>query len=118
MTEQRSPTFAQGVLVGFGGTLVLALFMLADAYADYAQLYRDIGGTSVRLSALTRLTLTPEWLWGVPALGAAAVAYLVIRRPRSAVVYACVAGLLLVATVMTWYYPRASILALADGISE
>lgn len=117
MTEQRPPTFAQGVLAGFGGALVLALFVLAYEYEDYARMYRDIGGINVRLPALTKLTLSPIWLWGVPALGAAAVGYLVIRRPRSGVLYACVAGLLVVATAMTWYYPRAPIMALAGNIS-
>lgn len=118
MTEQRSPTFVQGVLAGFGGALVLALFVLASEYEGYAGMYRDIGGANLHLPALTRLTLSPVWLWGVPTLGAAGVAYLVIRRPRSAVVYACVAGLLVVATLMTWYFPRAPIMALAGNISE
>lgn len=118
MTEERSPTFVQGVLAGFGGALVLAMFVLAYEYKGYTQMYRDIGGATVHLPALTKLTLSPVWLWGVPALGAAAVAHLVIRRPRSGVLYACVAGLLVVATVMTWYYPRAPIMALAGSISE
>jgi len=108
------PGFRHGVIVGFGGFLVLVQLGLASELVNARDMYRDIG--HVEVSALTRLTLHAAWLWGMPLVGAAALIALLVRRPRSLAIYIAVATALAVVTAMTWYFPRAPIFALAGNI--
>lgn len=114
MTEPRPASFVHGVLAGFGGVLVLIQLVLANDLRGVEGMYREFG--DIHISALTKLTLSPAWLWGMPLVGAAAIVGLLIRRPRSLVLYVALAAVLAAATIMTWYYPRAPIYALAGNI--
>ena len=115
MSAQSGPTFKHGVFAGFAGFIVLVQLSFALEYSDFAAMYRDIG--NVHLPLLTRVTIHPAWMWGAPLVGVAAVATLLIKRPRSLVPYVAVAVAVLLAAAASYYYPRAPIYALAGNIS-
>lgn len=117
-TDPR-PGFWHGVFAGFAGFVVLVQLALAVELGDIAAMYRDFAGvdTNAGLPLLTRITIHPAWMWGVPLVGIAALATLLVRRPRSIAIYVAVAALLLVAAGATYYFPRAPIYALADNIA-
>jgi hypothetical protein len=115
VTGDRSPGFLHGVFAGFAGFVVLVHLLLAAELADLAGMYRDFGDVQLPLSA--RITLHPAWLWGAPLLSVAAVAALLVKRPRAIAVYVVVAVVLAVAAIATYYFPRAPLFALAGNIS-
>ena len=116
MTERPSPGFIHGVFAGFAGVLVLVQLALASAFPDMRGLYRDIS-PDLHLPLLTRITIHPAWIWGTPALGAIAVAWLLVARPRSMVGYVLVAVALAAVAFVTYWFPRAPIFELSGNIS-
>jgi hypothetical protein len=115
MTEPARAGFGHGVFAGFCGFIVLVQLAFASQLGDISGIYRDFG--DVKLSLLTRITIHPAWLWGTPLLGAAVVAALLVKRPRSYRVYAAAALVLVAVAALTYWYPRAPIYALAGNIS-
>jgi hypothetical protein len=110
----EKPTFTHGAFAGFAGFVVLIQLALALELAEMKAMYRDFAATA--LPALTRLTIEPLWLWGVPLVGGAAVAGLLIRRPRPLAPYIAVALTLAVLAAATWYFPRVPLFALAGKL--
>jgi hypothetical protein len=111
-----SSRFVHGVAVGVAASAVLAHLWLAVVLADAAKMYRDFADFA--MPPLTRLVTATPWLWGVPAVGAVVVAWLVARRARSLVGYVVVAALLVATLVGTWHFAQAPIAELADNIRE
>lgn len=115
--------FAQGICVGFSVAL-----LLAQAYlVRFGMMLRGMFGFSGRsdfftspgdLPSATRLVLSRAWLFGVPAVGAIAVALLVWRRPRAVWPYLLVMLVLAAAAGGTWYFADAPISELAGTIRE
>jgi hypothetical protein len=116
MSERGQPGFFHGVFAGFTGFVVLAQLVLVAAFPDMQAMYRDLS-PDIRLPLLTRITIHPAWTWGTPLLGAAAVAWLVVARPRSIALYVVVAVAMTGVAVMTYWFPRAPIYELAGNIS-
>jgi hypothetical protein len=115
MTDHEGPGFWQGVLAGFCGFIVLVQFAFASQLGDLASMYRELG--KVELPLLTRITIHPAWMWGTPLLGLVALAFLLVKRPRSYTLYIIVSVVLVVIGAVTYWYPRAPIYALAGNIS-
>jgi hypothetical protein len=115
MTDRPPPGFVHGVFAGFAGFVVLVQAALVVAFPDMRALYRDMGA-DIRLPLLTRITIHPAWTWGTPLVGAAAVTWLLIARPRSLSVYGVVAVALAAVALLTYWYPRAPIYELAGNI--
>lgn len=115
MTEVRRAGFWHGVFAGFAGFIVLVQLTFAAELGDIGAMYRDFG--KVELSLLTRITIHPAWMWGAPLVGGAAVAALLVKRPRSLALYIAVTLVILVAAAASYYFPRAPIYALAGNIS-
>lgn len=125
--EVRQPpaAFAQGICIGFATAAVLAAVWLATQLAPMREAHLDMGDgwteyTPLSASQPTRQEwwfLTKWWLWGVPAAGAIAVGFLVLRRPRRLWPYLAVALVLAAAVVGTWWYANAPLRELAGNIS-
>ncbi|HEY5924255.1 MAG TPA: hypothetical protein VIV11_21405 [Kofleriaceae bacterium] len=115
MSDGGDARFWHGVFAGFCGFVVLVQLALASQLADVAAMYRDFG--SVQLPLATRITIHPVWMWGTPLVGVAAVATLLVKRPRSLALYVVVAVVLVAIGGATYWYPRAPIYALAGNIS-
>jgi hypothetical protein len=113
MTDR--PGFGHGVFAGFCGFIVLVQLALASQLADLESMYRDFG--TVKLPLLTRITISPAWMWGTPLLGMGLVAALLVKRPRSYAYYVAAALVLAIVAGVTYWYPRAPIYALAGNIS-
>ena len=113
--ERPAAGFWHGVFAGFCGFVVLVQLAFASRLADYASLYREYG--DVKLPLGTRITLHPAWMWCTPLVGIAAVALLLIKRPRSYVIYIAVALVVTVLAAATYWVPQAPIYALAGNIS-
>lgn len=111
-----APGFWHGVFAGFAGFVVLVQLSLALEFSDYRGMYADFAAPSLPL--LTRITIHPAWLWGVPLLGGAAVAWLLVRRPRSLAPYLVAAIAIGVLAAASYYFPRAPIYALAGHLSD
>jgi len=115
MSDPGKAGFWHGAFAGFCGFVVLLQLGFASQLGDLASMYRDFG--KVALPLATRITIHPAWMWGTPLFGAAAVAALLVRRPRSIAFYVVVAVLLVAILGLTFWYPRAPIYALAGNIS-
>lgn len=113
--DDPKPAFWHGVFAGFCGFIALVQLALASQLHDVAAMYRDFG--NVELPLLTRITTHAAWLWSTPLLAVAAVAALLVKRPRSFVPYVTVAVVLVLVAAVTYWYPRAPIYALAGNIS-
>lgn len=113
--DETKAAFWQGAFAGFCGFLALVQLALASQLHDVAAMYRDFG--NVELPLLTRITTHATWLVGTPLLALAAVAALLVKRPRSFVPHVTVAVVLVVVVAVTYWYPRAPIRALAGNIS-
>jgi hypothetical protein len=112
---REGPGFGHGVFAGFCGFVVLLQLAFASQLSDVAAMYRDFG--DVKLPLLTRITISPVWMYSTPLLGIAVMAALLVKRPRSYAIYAAVALVLVVVAAVTYWYPRAPIYALAGNIS-
>jgi hypothetical protein len=110
-------TFRNGVMTGVAAALVAFNVWLALGLADMSTTLQDFG-TTVPVSMLTRVVISLPWLWGVPALGAALLALVIVKRPRTPGPYAIVMVALLWATAATWHYAQAPMNELANNISE
>jgi hypothetical protein len=115
MSEPPRAGFGHGVFAGFCGFVVLVQLAFASQLADVAEMYRDFG--DVKLPLLTRITISPAWMWGTPLVGIAVVAALLAKRPRSYVPYVVAAVALVIVAAVTYWFPRAPIYALAGNIS-
>jgi len=111
---QDKPGFGHGVFAGFAGLIVLIQLSFALQRPDYAGMYEEFG--NIQLPLLTRITIHPAWIWGAALVGGAAVAGLLVRRPRSLAPYVVVGAIVLVVAAASYYYPRAPIYALAGSI--
>jgi hypothetical protein len=110
---KRPPaTFVHGAFAGVAVAALAAHLWLSMMLAPLRDAYRDMGAASVPF------VLAGWWRWGVPLAGAAGIAALVARRPRSIVPYACVAVVLVAATIATWRIAYAPLDTLAGNISE
>ena len=119
MSEGGAPVsagFWHGVFAGFCGFVVLVQIAFASQLGDVAAMYRDFN-SSVQLPLATRITIHPAWMWGTPLLGVAAVATLLVKRPRRLALYIVTAIILVAIGAATYWYPRAPIYALAGNIS-
>jgi hypothetical protein len=114
MKTSERPTFWDGVFAGFAGFVALVQVVFASQLGEVAAMYREFGGDELPL--LTRVTTHAAWLWGTSLVGVAAVATLLVKRPRSYVPYVVVVIALVVVAAMTYYFPRAPIYALAGNI--
>ena len=113
--EAQPPGFWHGVFAGVAGLIVLVQLTFAVELGDLGAMYRELGDAPLPL--LTRVTIHRAWMWGVPLAGAAAVAALLVRRPRTIGVYVALVGVLLVAVAASYYFPRAPVYALAGNIA-
>lgn len=96
--------FVRGICVGIAGTAVAIHLWLAVQFMDAQLMYADFAAA---LPTTTLVVTSPLWLWGLPALGAVAVAALVHRRPRSLLIHAFIAALLLILAIATWHWTQA-----------
>ena len=93
----------------------------ALVHAWFAVLLAPLQGTYAELADpdsvpwLTTVVIHPAWLWGMPAVAAAIVVALYVKRPRRRGPY--VASALLVATTLaaTWLLSQTPLRALADA---
>lgn len=115
MSDPGKAGFWHGAFAGFCGFVVLLQLVFASRLGDVASMYRDFG--NVQLPLLTRITIHPAWMWGTPLLGIAAVAALLVKRPRAIAFYIVVAVIVVTLAAMTYWYPQAPIYALAGNIS-
>ena len=115
MSAPGKAGFWHGAFAGFCGFVVLVQLVFASRLGDVASMYRDFG--EVPLPLLTRITISPAWMWGTPLLGIAAVAALLVKRPRAIAFYIVVAVVVVTLAAMTYWYPQAPIYALSGNIS-
>jgi hypothetical protein len=115
--EQPVPSFVHGALAGVSAAAVLAHVWLAIQLAPLSDMYKEMGTLppSIRAAAFV---LRASWRWGVPAVGAVALAVLLARRPRALAWYIALAAALLVTAVATWHFAHAPIYELAGTISD
>ena len=73
---------------------------LATQLGELRTTYAQFGGP---IPSITRLTISPAWIWGTPALGALATVMLIMRRPRASAPYVVLAVVLAATVVGTWY---------------
>jgi hypothetical protein len=115
MSDKPPASFGHGVFAGFCGFVALLQIAFASQLGDVGAMYRDFG--NVKLPLLTRITISPAWMWGTPLVAIGVVAALLVKRPRSYGVYAAAALVLVVVAALTYWFPRAPIYALAGNIS-
>jgi len=116
MAERDQAGFVHGVFTGYAGFVVLVQLVLGAGFPDMRAVYKDLA-SDVPLPLLTRITIHPAWVWGMPVLGILTIMGLLARRPRSLVPYIVVAVVLTGVALLTWWYPRAPIYALAGNIT-
>lgn len=115
MAEREQAGFVHGVFGGYAAFVVLAQLVLGAGFPDMRAMYKDLA-PDVALPLLTRITIHPAWVWGTPVLGILTIIGLLARRPRSLVPYIVAAVVLSGIALLTWWYPRAPIYALAGNI--
>jgi hypothetical protein len=106
-------SFAQGIALGFGLAALAIHLALVSMGGDWAAAYKDLGRT---LPLLTRVALSPIWRAGVPLVGGALMAALIVRRPQATAFYVALAVALGIAAAMTWWFPTLPIYELAGNI--
>ncbi len=99
-TRER-PGFGRGIVVGFAGTLVLIQVWLATQLLAMREIFANF--EAERVPMISRISVSPVWLWGVPALGGIATALLIVRRPRASWPYVALAFAMAVTVAVTWY---------------
>jgi len=112
MTD-ASGSFVRGIWVGIATSAVLVHIWLAVELHTMRGLYAEFRSQP---PLPTRITVSPLWLWTLPALGTLAIAALIARRPRRQLPYAALALALVLFAVATWHFSQAPIHALADAI--
>ena len=110
---EPSGSFAQGMALGFAIAALAIHLVLASMSSGWAEMYRDF---QAGIPLMTRVTLSIPWKAGIGLGGGAAIAVLIIRRPRGVALYVAVAIVLGIAAAMTWWYPTAPITELAGAI--
>jgi hypothetical protein len=105
--------FMPGMAMGFG-LAALLIHIALTAIGNWEALYAE---DTKPLPLLTRLTISTAWRIGVPLVGGAAIAVLIVRRPKPIALYYGVALALGIAAAMTWWFPSQPIYALAGNIS-
>jgi hypothetical protein len=112
--SESNDSFVRGVYVGIASTTVLIHVWLALQLAPLQVTYAEFRAD--HLPTLTTIAISPYWLWGLPAIGALAVTALVSRRPQSKLVYAIVAGALMLLAIATWRWSQAPLRDLASTL--
>ncbi len=110
----KDRTFEQGLFTGLGRARSLVQFWFAVVLASYRQMYADMEVTD--LPAMTRLVISPAWLWGVPIVVLAAVGALIFVRPRRLGPYIATATLVIATTCTTWWFAQKPVNDLAGEI--
>ncbi len=108
---RHAPSFFHGALAGIAIAAVVAQVWLAVQLAPLRGAFQD-------MASKEPFVLRPWWLWGVPGAGAAAVAALMVLRPRRVVGYVLVAVLLVGLAIATWHLAYAPLYQLADEIKD
>jgi hypothetical protein len=104
--------FMPGMAMGFALAAVL-IHVALTAIGNWQALYQEY---SKPLPVLTRLTISTAWRFGVPLVGGAAIAVLILRRPKPLALYYGLAIVLALAAAMTWWFPSQPIYELAGNI--
>lgn len=111
-------SFLRGIAAGFALAMyAMQLWLAIRVVPAYEHIARDFG-SSPTVPALFRLVVSRTWTWGVPSVGAALLAYLIVQRPRALWPYLAVAAVLVVGVVVTWLGAQSPITALASGLTE
>jgi hypothetical protein len=112
--SEEDDGFAHGIAVGIALAAIGVHLVLVAAGGDWSAVYRDMGSHQIPL--LTRISLSSAWQLGVPLVGGLALGTLIVRRPRPIAIYIAVAAVLVVAAVITWWYPTAPLRELAGNV--
>jgi hypothetical protein len=112
-TARPQPPFVLGIVTGLAAAAVLVHVWFATLLGDMRAAYAELGGP---IPGITRLVITPLWLWGVPVLGALSVAALIARRPRRVGPYVATCALLAITLALTWHFSQAPITELAGQV--
>ena len=117
-TERPVPSFVHGALAGVSAAAVLAHVWLAIELAPVLGMYRDLGSGDMPGLRAAVFVLRAPWRWGVPAVGLVALVGLLVRRPRSLVLYGVLAVLLIATAIGTWHFAYAPMRAFVGNIQE
>lgn len=110
---KRPLTFIDGVCVGLGAAMFLALLWLVVQTNAYAHMYRDFG--NAHLPELTRIVLSTPWQFGAPAAVLALAAVALVTRARAEMIALPIVAVVLIA--VTYHGLFAPITQLATDIS-
>jgi hypothetical protein len=104
--------FMPGMAIGFA-LAALLIHIALTAIGNWEALYDEY---TKPLPLLTRLTISTGWRLGVPLVGGATLAVLILRRPKPIALYYGVAIAIAIAAAMTWWFPSQPIYELAGNI--
>jgi hypothetical protein len=117
LSSPPNPSFANGLFTGIAAAAVLVHVWFAVLLAPLRETYAEFTDSASQIvPCLTWAMIHPAWLWGVPAVGAALVVALIVRRPARRGPYIACAALLLVTLVATWVLTQTPLRRLADDI--
>jgi hypothetical protein len=104
--------FTAGVFTGLATAGVVIQVCLGFLMSGLSDMYKEFG--NVAIPGITRLVISPIWLWGVPFVGLVAVSALAAKQPRRLGPYLATAALLIVTIALTWHFAQAPMDALGD----
>ncbi|MDX2090929.1 MAG: hypothetical protein SFX73_23925 [Kofleriaceae bacterium] len=107
-------SFGHGVATGLALAMVAFHVWLSRQLSGLAAIWQELPWPPLALT--TRLAYSTEWQVIVPALGAAMILVLVLRRPRAWWPYFAVMLVLVVAIAISWYGSRAPFTELSHDI--
>lgn len=111
----RTPNMLmRGLLLGFAAATAVMHMLLLHDRSSLLTAYREF---QAPLPAITRITLTGYWYWGVPIACFIALAALSRAQPRSLIPYIASALMFAAALISTWYFPTAPFRQLAGNIA-
>ncbi|HEU0030820.1 MAG TPA: hypothetical protein VFQ53_09305 [Kofleriaceae bacterium] len=108
--------FGRGMLTGALALLVAVHGLVSWWFSGFEAMYREMG-PHAQISHATIFAIRPPWLIGVPTVGAAVVAWLVVKRPGPLWIYLAAIGAIVAALVFTVYFGYRPIWQLAGNIS-
>jgi hypothetical protein len=112
MMSRRPLTYLDGIGTGIAVLAIAAACWIGLHSQQLAVMYRDMSGGA--LSGMTKLVLSPAWIYGAPVALVGALVALHVWRPRAG--FITLAALAIAIDVFWYFQAYAPIYALAGNI--
>jgi hypothetical protein len=114
VTPTPDRSYFTGLLTGLAAAAVVVHLWFAVLLAPLRDTYAELGADTI--PPLTKVVISPIWLWGIPVAAGALVAGLIATRPRRLGPYAACALMLATTVVATWWCSQSPLREMADAI--